>query len=416
MTILRFSRSSIFTATIVSIVLALFAAGCPSAAINAADPSPDPLAGSSCGSDEPDPPDDPTPTEGIKWHPGAYVWYSPPGVDGVSGYRADLAVHRQRVLDFIESIKDEPSIRGIQLVVFWRALEGDTPGDYTAGFAAIDEILARLAKYNKRLMLGFQTVVFGGFASIYDIFPRYVVDDGRYGVTELGFYGYGGMTALTWQRDTGDRVVALSQAYGARYDAAPNFEMLTLGETALQVPFGVEGFSNQAVLAELQHILTAARGHWPHTALRVGANDLAPDPLMTQLFKTCADLHVAVGGPDVWPLDVTQADRVFVGLDDQHRQVYTDYRDQLPWSVEIQWQSFGGQFTLAQLHDATMSGYTAGGFAMPSMKTKYLIWYVNESNGNASTQWLTAELPFIRAHSAPYSTDCPSLYPACNPN
>ncbi|MEP7311788.1 MAG: hypothetical protein ABI859_04355, partial [Pseudomonadota bacterium] len=118
------------------------------------------------------------------------------------------------------------------------------------------------------------------------------------------------------------------------------------------------------------------------------------------------------------PGDITQADRVFVGKNSTGQDVYHDYRDELPWAVETQWQSFSGRFTLQQLYDVPMVGYKPdnGDFTMPTMKVKYLIWYVNEVNGNASTQWSTGILPFIRTHGAVYSTTCPKNYPGCNVN
>lgn len=356
------------------------------------------------------------PSGAIKWHPGNYAWYIPAAVNGVSGYRVDVASHRNSILSFIDSIGDESSLKGVQIVVYWKALEGDNAGDYSAGFAALDEILARLQKYNKRLMVSFQTVVFGNFAAETDVFPNYVIRD--FGTSQIGFNGYAGRTARSWQKPTGDRIIALSKAYGERYNKHPNFEMITLGETALQVTDA--GFSNTEVLNELKRLLPAARSHWPNTAIRVGANDLHPDPLMVDLLATCAQYDIAVGGPDVWPADVTQADRVFVGLDGNQKATYIDYRDQLPWAVEVQWQSYGGQFSISQLYNATVNGYTANnGFVMPSMKTKYLIWYVNEANGTAATKWSTGILPFIRSvNGAVHATasGCPKNYAGCNTN
>jgi hypothetical protein len=91
----------------------------------------------------------------------------------------------------------------------------------------------------------------------------------------------------------------------------------------------------------------------------------------------------------------------------------------LPWAAEIQWQSYSGRWTLQQLWDAPTVGYNPinGDFRMPTMKVKYLVWYVNEVNGNASTQWTTGILPFIRSvNGAVYSATCPRNYPGCNVN
>jgi hypothetical protein len=350
-----------------------------------------------------------TSPQAVKWHPGTYVWYIPRG-----GYRPDKPEILNQILSFIDSIGNEPSIKGVQVVVYWAALEGDTAGDYARGFAAVDALLARVQKYNKYLMLSFQSVVFGNFAKETDVFPAYLINN--YGTSKMGYTYDQGRTARTWQKPTGDRVIALSKAYGERYNKHPNFEMITMGETALQV--SDPGFSNSAVLEELKRYIPLARSFWPNTNIRIGANWLQPDSLMVALYDAAAKNYLAVGGPDVFPAEVTQADRVFVGLDQNHNAVYKDYRELLPWAVEVQWQSYSGQFTLDGLWNSTVNGYTDNkGFVMPSINTRYLVWYVNEANGNASTQWKSGILPYIRSKNGAVSTTaCPKLYPACKTN
>jgi hypothetical protein len=369
---------------------------------------------------------------GIKWHPGHYAWYSPGAINGVSGYRLDVPGHRDAVLSFLDSISSEPSVKGVLVAVYWKALEGDTPGNYQAGFAALDAILARAAQYNKKVMLRLEARVDGHYAALTDVFPAYVANGAGFGTAVVNHNdgSYSSTTARVWQAATADRLIALTQAYGARYNSHPALEMFTLGETALNVADGLEGFSASTWLTQLQRLLIAGRAAFPNTAIRVSANDLWPDSLMQRLLATCEQYSITVGGPDVWPLDVTQADRVFAGLDQAGQSVSTDYRDRLPWAVEAQWQSFAGKFTMQQLWNAQALGYTApntqyiGGpkagqnFAMPSMKVRYFIWYVNEVNGDPSTQWKTAELPLIRSlNGAPASASCPSSYPnGCNGN
>ena len=360
----------------------------------------------------------------IKWHPGTYVWYAPSAVGGVPGHRVDLATQRAQFLTFVNSICSESSISGVQLFGLWRTFEGDTAGDYSAGFAAVDALLAKLTACNKRLMVGFQTVWFGTHRTDLDIFPAYIVNDSRYGVT--GLNPGTGRTARTWQAPTMDRLIAMSQAYGARYNSHPNFEMIGLGETSLQVT--TDGFSSEANLAQTKRMIVAARQHWPNTAVRIMVNDGFSDAGFIDLYNTCKTYYCALGGPDVWPGDITQADRLFVGKNTSGQDVHEDLRDKLPWAVDVDWQSFNlvdghPRWTLRQLYDAPMIGYTPtnpngqGSFRMPSMKVKYMIWLVNESNGNQENQWSTAQLPFLRSvNGAVYSNTCPTSYPSCNSN
>ena len=355
-----------------------------------------------------------SPSQGIKYHPGHYAWFAPK-----RWFRIDEAETIAEVKTFIDSIAGESTVKGIQLATLWRALEGRTAGDYSAGFAAMDQILAHAKARNKRVMLALFTGWSGNIDSDYTIFPDYIVNGSSYGITVSSQIAKPTRFARSWQQATNDRIIALVQAYGARYNGNPYLEMVNFGETAIG---GVttDGFSNQALLAQMQRLIVATRAAWPNTGLRIGANDLAPDSLMTQLFTTCEKYACAVGGPDVWPATVTQADRVFAGLDQYQKQVYTDYRDRMPWAIEIQSPELAGQWTPKELYDATVYGYyaTQDKFAVPSMKTKYVIWYVNTGwTGGAAQAWSTGELPFIRSTGGNvHSTTCPTTYPSCITN
>jgi hypothetical protein len=401
----------------------------------------------------------------IKYHPGDYIW-PPPGatpdnypgdgsLGGISGRRFDMPIHRDAYLAFLDEIAPYPEIIGIQIVADWKALEGDTPGNHTAGFDAMDAILARAVLRGKRVMLSWQTVVFGNFARLSDIFPTYLGNQatptdatGGYGLTTMtGNDGteYHGVTARTWQRHTGDRVIAVSNAWAARYNPHPNFEMITMGETALDCQPGLNGFSVDNQETELLRQIPLMRAAWQNTAIRIGANDFHPDDRMNRLLDMC-DLHYCgVGGPDIWLGDVTQADRQFAGYNEPdwpnhavpqpaRQQIYTDRRDRIPWAIEVQFQSFSGYngyfWTLAMLRNGTLNGYTPlnqafqpNGFApIVGMKTKYLVWWRNDYAGAQSTWWQTAgtgQRDFIRANPLyPLGTvvAAPSRYPAVNRN
>jgi hypothetical protein len=368
----------------------------------------------------------------VKWHPGTYVWFSPGQVNGVPGYRLDLPTQRAQLLSFIDSICSETTIKGIQIVALQRTLEGDSPGDYSAGFAAVDAILARLTPCGKRLMMSVQTVWFGNYANIYDIFPRYIVDQAQYGWTKGSPANL--QTMRTWQPASADRVIALAKAYGARYNTHPNFEMITLGETSLQVTS--DGFSIGANLEQTKRLVAAGRAAFPKTGLRVGVNDMGSLSNLADLMQFCKTYYCALGGPDVWPGDITDADAVFVGKtktgvgqSGNGADIYEDLRDKLPWAVEVQWQSYSCvnrdvlpctssnpiRWSLQQLWDVMNTGYSPanGDFRMPSMKTRYSIWMVNDVNGSSANQWLTGQLPFLRAHP-PTVSACPTLYPSCD--
>lgn len=345
-------------------------------------------------------------SNGIKYHPGHYAWFA-----GNEWYRIDRPTTLAQILSFIDSIANEPTIQGIQITTLWGAIEGDTPGSYK--FDSIDAILARCQLRGKRLMLMVTPSWAGNIDSNYTLFPKYLVDGSSYGIS------YGTSTEKPtrstryWENATMDRYIAMIQAMGRRYNSHPYMEMISFPETAIG-----DGLQ-EALLNQMRRLVPATRAVWPNTGLRISANDLWPDSLMSAVFTLGAENATAVGGPDVWPADVTQADRIFVGLDQNQNKVYKDYRDIMPWAVEIQSPELAGQWTPKQLYDATVNGYSATkySFTMPSMKTKYIIWYVNTGwTGGSAQAWSTGELPFIRSTGGAVHTSastCPSSYPSC---
>ena len=352
-------------------------------------------------------------TGAIKFHPGTYLWYMPGAVNGVSGYRIDQPAQRTQLVNFMDTVCSDASIKGFQVAVYWRALEGDTAGDYSPGFSALDAILAKAAQCSKRISLYIGTAHFGNIASLYDVYPAYLVNDGGLGITPFHSPQVGGSSRI-WQQATRDRLLALCAAYAARYNSNPYLEMIGGGETSLAIDVGTAGYNGAALTTQLQRFLTTARTQWPNTGIRLEANDIeGGDGNFVSLYATAAKNAVTIGGPDIWPGDITQADRVFVGKGSNGSSVYKDYRGTIPWMAEAQWQSFSGQWTLKQLYDASMTGYkpTNGDFTMPSMHPSYFVWYVNEVNGNSSTQWSSGILPFIHSvNGAVYSSNCPSSY------
>jgi len=92
---------------------------------------------------------------GVKWHPGHYV-YLPvcPFITTASCYNQTTA--------FIDTIQSDANVKGIMIEIMWGQLEGNTAGDYSAGFAAVDSLLAYMASHGqKKLILRAMYVVYG---------------------------------------------------------------------------------------------------------------------------------------------------------------------------------------------------------------------------------------------------------------
>jgi hypothetical protein len=343
--------------------------------------------------------------DGVKWHPGNYVWLDP-----------HASVPEQ--LRMIDSLADEGSVQGIQLIVNWVRLEGATAGDYAAGFAMVDSVLAHLGsqKHPKRLILGLQERSFGApypaGTSCADaserVLPRYVAElpGGGCVVADKNAAGALAVVAKVWQPAVMDRLIALSEAYARRYDANPLLEMFYAnGETAVAAPRDSD-FSVSAYDDQLRRWFDASEKAWPHTQLRALLNWFGSDSQMLHMMKyLAAKPTVALGGPDPeLPLPEprpTQSNRLFRGEGGG-----PDFRGKIVWVGEVQAMGLGLKFTQKP---AEILQYEAS-----VMHASYMIWLQNNFAGGPEQRWKTGVLPFLRSSGAAgLAVDCPARYGKC---
>jgi hypothetical protein len=348
---------------------------------------------------------------GIKWHPGHYVWLDPH-----STLAAQLAA--------MDSLSGETTVQGFQLLINWASLEGNTAGDYSQGFALIDTYLAKLAslKVPKRLILGVNERSFGNpLAAGTDcadattgLLPAYLASasDGGCAIAAPGAAGSLAVTARFWESNIMDRLIALSQAYGQRYDTNPLFEIfMGNGETSVAAPAG-SGFSNAAYDVQLKRWFDASESAWPHTQLRLAANYGGSNAQMLDIMTyASANGGVIIGGPDPeLPLPnitrTVQANQIFraaVGGG-------PDFRGVVPWLGEVQGMGLGTKFTQTP---ADIFNYQSN-----TMHASYMIWLRNTWVGGPAQMWSTGILPFIQSIQGKIAGgSCPTIYKqGCNTN
>lgn len=363
----------------------------------------------------------------IKWNPGFYVYYSPSKYPRTN-YTNIAPTPLAQMLTFMDEIKDEP-IKGIQVIAYWGEYEGGTAGDYSGGFSWVDALLAKAVTNGQHLLLGVQPVHYGNYPSNWTFaFPAYIVAPanggtdaaGTYGITPQNINGTGLQTRI-WQKATMDRLIALSQAYGARYNSHANFEMFATGETSVNITVGTNGYSFAAFDAQLKRQMTADRAAWPNTAIRLNANyyfSSTNNVEVISLVDYARNEKIAVGGPDVLPDETIRANQAFTGA----YAGSTDWRGVIPFVAEVQSPELGGKegtYTNEQLYLAAMQGIsTASGGATGSgsavfraTRPQYFVWYYNTWSGGDEQKWATGTLPFIQSISgAVYSTTYPSGY------
>lgn len=358
----------------------------------------------------------------IKFNPGHYMY-----TDKLLRNASDLSSRTTAVISQINTqICPYPEITGLQVHITWAVLE-PTQGGYSTGFSTVDQIYNALANCQKRLMLVLhermwnsvdpnpyvpayiQTSAYGPVQS-----PGTCVSGTASGYRKGGvilangtacLFGSGlGVYPVIYESAVMDRLIALSQAYGARYNSAsyPYFEMWSPMEELGGSPDGGFGFSNAALSTQVARLFTATRPAWPNTALRLKANwNLTIAQQCALIRDTLAPLNVSVGGPDTLPSSHIWTNQVF----SNYSSVCQDFRGVVPWVAEIQNPELGGKagtYTGPQLFafgmdggSAPASGASGAGLNALPLWPQYWVWAYQEFQGGTAQKWSTGIRPFI---------------------
>lgn len=385
----------------------------------------------------------------MKFRPGAYMWSS------LQSYRPITdPVIRDHHIARLAAIASNPYIKGIQINTEWAGWEGDVKGNFTSParsghlsvYEAHKSILDYAASIHKCVMLSLTPLHFGNYGAKNYMFPAYLFNSagsgttydtygvprqedgfgpgGIYGLTPLvgpvdlpgGGTGTGfrGITAKIWQDPTADAANDVMTWHGATFDSHPALELIVYSESALNVlpGFNDDGYSNAELRRQVYRLYTHARACFPTTLIRSCLNDFGYDtPHMRDMLAFCFANQIIPGGPSVRRDDVTQADRVYVGLDDYGNHTFTDYRGKMPWCPEVQ-DPEEALWTATQLRDASNLGYTASRwkkrlpgdpeftqngapYVMESVQGVYFIWPDQEYP--TKCQWTRDVLPLINS-------------------
>ena len=388
-----------------ALIVAAIGASSVSLEALAATPSAPPVIciDNTCATTEINPPS----SDGVRWHPGHYV--------AISGFIFDSAwmssFHSQ-----VDSFCSNKYIKGVQLTKSWAALEGSTQGDYSKGFGYVDQVLTKLRSCNKHLILKVAEREFGSPhtgtptpSGLSWMFPTYITTNSAYGGSSqpygvvyspanVSWTGSLKTVARFWEAPVMDRLIALSKAYGGRYNSNPNFEMISLEETAVSAPLQT-GYTSSAHDAQLRRWLAATSAAFSKAQVRIMANYLNN---ANNLFAYCASLpNCNVGGPDPeLPLpDITRsitANRVFRGLDGG-----SDRRGTIPWVGEQQ----GLGLTVRILEEpAAIQKYQN-----ETMHASYMVWTKNEA-------WSMVLNQINVSAGTIYRSGCPASFGACTTN
>jgi hypothetical protein len=302
-------------------------------------------------------------------------------------------------LKTIASLKGAAGVKGVMLIQPWSSLEF-AESVYTRGSGSEDRSFGAAKTYSEPTSYGQLPGYFDGLSTATGA-PGYI--DAPSGTTWSGSLQ---MIAKLWDPTVMDRYIRLTQAYGARYDSNPSFEMWATSETAIGTPTGDGGFNYGAYVEELQRWIPFARAAFPTTGLRISANFLQDPSQLTALFETARPHAVGIGGPDVKiplakPFSGT-SNLVFNGYEGG-----LDYRGVLPWISEVQTPDESGIYSPSEIYDYAMGGAISLGGAM---RPNYFVWGFDAGYMGPKAFTNAQILAFISSVDGAVNSTKPSTY------
>ncbi len=232
-------------------------------------------------------------TQGVKWHPGHYVT--------IMGWGKNSPKY---LADVYAELKATPALRGVQIRYLWAELE---PAEGRYDFTSIDQWLTELAAQGKRLVIQVQTK---SFDPSWTLVPDYL----KVSEYDGGAFAFGsqkkreraahnatprGYNIALWNPRVRDRLIALFQALGERYNSHPAFEGIGMIETAFGEPLvplsadKIDGF-----YTNLLHVHQQMRAQFPNTMTIQEVN--YPRPMLQSFVRKLTEMGTALSSPDIF--------------------------------------------------------------------------------------------------------------------
>ncbi|MCZ8129688.1 MAG: hypothetical protein O9284_00085 [Steroidobacteraceae bacterium] len=320
----------------------------------------------------------------IKWNPGHYM-NAPTVSDPKVVNPTQLA--------------DEPYVKGMQQRYWWATLEPER-GRYD--FSIIDGHLAVLKPMGKRLVIQIMDRSWSGTSATGRL-PAYL------GTPEFngGWYvkpNSTGVVARIWEKPVMDRLIALYEALGKRYDGEVYVEGITTEETSIGFSPGgsaPSSYNRPALAAQLKRLVTGARRAWPNSNVFVYTNFLTGE--IEGIIEHVAAERAAPGGPDVLPPPHrgAEGDRIIQGLVGG-----TDYRGKLAIGYAVQSPALCGK-------EGCWEPSVLADHAVNTLGATHVFWTrlgTHRDTPTLKVSWDYGILPAIRAIRGRTNTACPSVY------
>jgi hypothetical protein len=323
-----------------------------------------------------------------KWNPGHYVEYGSKAGDFV----IDAG---------LEETASMPFVQGIMVRANWWQLEKGN-GEYD--FSRIDHYLEKAKAKGKHLFLTLGTKTFDGEKAVPDYLRTSKYSGGAFRIgTIVGTFGE---NAALYDDDVRDRLIALVQALGRRYNADNNFEGITFNETAFGMMTNpLSDALKQQFFSNLAKVDTAARAAFPNSVVIQFMN--YPSNLVPALFANMKDKGVGMGGPDV-----------FIDDPDLEKSAYVfnaQAKGIVPIGMKVESDCYdavrhGGPYNPPNVRDIY-------NFARDRLHANYMFWYryTNKHNPWEDVLSMFKGEAFSSSTSGGLDATCPSAFASCAP-
>ncbi len=333
----------------------------------------------------------------MKWHPGHYLSATD------RAYYGGSPASRQLQSYLATSIASEPTIKGVQQMYTWAALEPQQ-GKYDFSQITSDLKYLRSLPTPKRLIINIVGQEYGGLiasgAKPTSYFPPYLVSSGH-----VVDFAYGYMPTI-WDSATADRLIALIQALGAAFDSDPLVEAFIYeGETSVSFNQPPPGYSIGAFIAQYQRWIAAARAAFPTTNVTVMTNWLpngGNESMLGQIIATASQQRAGFGQPDIEPKVSGDWGQDYV----TGANGMPSYKGKVPLMFQVQYPGAVHYGTVQELYN----------YGVSTLGATHIIWQYTASGEYASAlTWSSGVLPVIRSMNGSIVTACPAnLGGSCN--
>jgi hypothetical protein len=400
----------------------------------------------------------------MKWHVGPYFDCSVENRAGNAQIVLNNAVYNilKSCMDFAAT---QTGVKGVFVLANWATFEGDTAGCYdsscsnalgsagTIGYPLWDALLTYAASKSLKVIIGIQWSVsyYGACGSGGDawapagLFPAYLVQSScsggtdasnTYGVTLLS-NGY--IFVRLWKAAVMDKLIALAQAYGTRYDGNAALEKVVFFEQdpSFSGAVGTDGFDWTALATQMARLPAAIRPYWTHTNLGMETNWMTPSGELTvNAAMGSSSAYFMVEANNSIPWQSSYGENTYLGLGVVSGQNFGthDYRTEIPFGVWTAgpeqcdlWDSkpnadAANNYTPTEFYNYYMTLGKTDSSGHPLKPSHWIVGRVTaaqECPGVASQQWgtLTSGGWYQMFQTHTLNTTCPSLYAGgCNTN